>query len=280
MLYYTFALTQHCTVVCVRHAQLERRCERLLVEKENLRTELEELRAKQAAAHVRSTSGSGSDVDEAAAAGGQWRLDERQGQKRGSQSSQQPIDPDSGAPYPVLARYDPESPQALKRKVRELEAQVHDLIEANESTALVLQTTERELEHVKGLGVGVGYMSAAGSDPPNEKIISDLRGENRRLRESVDKLRRELLLAEVNAKHPGAAQPLAQTPAAASSAEFAALRDENAALREQLTRSRHERERGGAALNRGVGSSGGQSRFGSRSVYCTVLYCTEQYSTV
>ena len=253
-----------CLPTCV---QLERRCENLLVEKENLRTELEELRAKEAAA--RSSSGSDTSARERDEAAGARRPSRN---VRGSPSSPpELIDPDSGAPYPVLARYDPESPAALKRKVRELEAQVRDLIEANESTALVLQSTERELEQVRattvggavGVGMGMGgRASGGGTDLPSEKIISDLRGENRRLRESVDKLRRELLLAEVNAKHPGADAHDLQTPAESNALreKNRALLDDNAALREQLARAKHDRERGSALVNQGA--FGGQSRFG------------------
>ena len=180
----------------------------------------------------------------------------------------------------MLARYDPESPASLKQKVRELEAQVRDLVEANESTALVLQTTEGELEQVRATAVGGAVMGMAGrasaksgggvlgADLPSEKIISDLRGENRRLRESVDKLRRELLLAEVNVKHPGAgvAAPTnaheLQTPAESNALreKNRALLDDNAAMREQLARMKHDRERGSALLN--PGAFGGQSRFG------------------
>ncbi|XP_071136007.1 putative leucine-rich repeat-containing protein DDB_G0290503 isoform X2 [Mytilus edulis] len=85
-----------------------------------------------------------------------------------------------GETHPSISSYDPNNPNALQRKIADLQSQVQDLQEANESAVLEVNNSERKIKELTKQNEGFRTTQNVGHQ--------DLHAENRMLHDKISKL--------------------------------------------------------------------------------------------
>ncbi|VDI30368.1 Hypothetical predicted protein [Mytilus galloprovincialis] len=85
-----------------------------------------------------------------------------------------------GETHPSISSYDPNNPNALQRKIADLQSQVQDLQEANESAVLEVNNSERKIKDLTKQNEGFRTTQNVGHQ--------DLHAENRMLHDKISKL--------------------------------------------------------------------------------------------